>query len=297
MSASLLVLIPPTLLAIVLLLCFVGCTNEYRDFDVAPSVADYSTDTILPNPGLVAYWPLGEADGATKAVDLKGGHDGDYLSQYFPAEAQGAEADGTRILGSPGIVPGDTVAPHDADSPKSTCMLTDGGYVSVDFAAFNPTKGFTLEAWVSAGWDAEATPAYRTVIASLESVGGFKGFVLLATPDNQWAALIGNGGAGATGLTQATGEGTLMVETTYHLVATYDNDSSDLTLYVNGAPNLPTPADYHPAAANPLYIGASRPDLPEPHYPFNGKIQCVAVYDMALDAATVLQHYQAGIGP
>ena len=59
MSASLLVLIPPTLLAIVLLLCFVGCTNEYRPFDVLrPS--NYSTDTILPTPGLVAYWPLGE---------------------------------------------------------------------------------------------------------------------------------------------------------------------------------------------------------------------------------------------
>ena len=292
MSASLLVLIPPTLLAIVLLLCFVGCTNEYRDFDVTPSVIDYSANTILPTPGLVAYWPLGEMQGETIAVDLKGGHNGDYLSQEFPAEAQGAYADGTLVLGSPGIVLGDTVAPHDGNSPRTTCMFTDGGYVSVDFAAFNPTKAFTLEAWVSVASSAEATPAFRTVIASLESVGGFKGFVLLATPDNQWAALIGNG----TDLnTQATGGGTLMVETTYHLVATYD--SSDLTLYVNGAPNLPTPADYHPAAANPLYIGASRPDLPEPHYPFNGKIQCVAVYDVALDAATVLEHYQSGIGP
>jgi hypothetical protein len=291
MSASLLVLIPPTLLAIVLLLCFVGCTNEYRPFDVLrPS--NYSTDTILPTPGLVAYWPLGEMQGETIAVDLKGGHNGDYLSQEFPAETQGAYADGTLVLGSPGIVLGDTVAPHDGNSPRTTCMFTDGGYVSVDFAAFNPTKAFTLEAWVSVASSAGTTPAFRTVIASLESVGGFKGFVLLATPDNQWAALIGNG----TDLnTQATGGGTLMVETTYHLVATYDG--ADLTLYVNGAPNPPKPADYHPAAANPLYIGASRPDLPEPHYPFNGKIQCVAVYDVALDAATVLEHYQSGIGP
>src|SRR3954447_2352146 len=108
MSASLLVLIPPTLLAIVLLLCFVGCTNEYRPFDVTPSVIDYSTNTILPTPGLVAYWPLGETQGETIAVDLKGGHNGDYLSQEFPAEAQGAYADGTLVLGSPGIVPGDT---------------------------------------------------------------------------------------------------------------------------------------------------------------------------------------------
>jgi hypothetical protein len=33
MSAPLLVLIPPALLAIVLWLCFVGCTNDYQDFD------------------------------------------------------------------------------------------------------------------------------------------------------------------------------------------------------------------------------------------------------------------------
>jgi hypothetical protein len=209
---------PPALLAIVLWLCFVGCTNDYQDFDILP-FTQYSTVTILPSPGLAAYWPLGEPAQSVKAVDLKGGHDGDYLSQVFPDDPafQGAAAPGTLTLQSPGIVAGDTVAPHDATSPRTTCMLTNGGYVCVPFdAALNPTKaeGFTLEAWISVGWTADDTAAFRTVITSLESVGGFKGFVLLATPDNHWAVLIGN--AEATGLTQATADETLMFETTNH---------------------------------------------------------------------------------
>jgi hypothetical protein len=298
MSAPLLVLIPPTLLAIVLWLCFVGCTNDYQDFDILP-FTQYSTVTILPSPGLAAYWPLGEPAQSVKAVDLKGGHDGDYLSQVFPDDPafQGAAAPGTLTLQSPGIVAGDTVAPHDATSPRTTCMLTNGGYVSVPFdAALNPTKaeGFTLEAWVRVEWTADAAPAFRVIMTSLESVGGFKGYGLFTTSDNHWAALVGNGGVGGTGLTQAIG-GAILFETTNHLVASYDG--SDLKLYVNGEQNSPTtPADYHPAAANPLYIGVGRPDLPEPHVPFNGEIQCVAIYKGALPLETVIKHYQNGNG-
>jgi hypothetical protein len=172
-------------------------------------------------------------------------------------------------------------------------MLTNGGYVSVPFdAALNPTKaeGFTLEAWVRVEWTADAAPAFRVIMTSLESVGGFKGYALFTTPDNHWAALVGNG----TGLTQAIG-GAILFETTNHLVATYDG--SDLILYVNGGQSSPTtPADYHPAAANPLYIGVGRPDLPEPHVPFNGEIQCVAIYKGALPLETVIKHYQNGNG-
>jgi len=41
--------------------------------------------TILPSPGLVGYWTLGEPAGATTAVDIKSGHNGAYLSRVFPA--------------------------------------------------------------------------------------------------------------------------------------------------------------------------------------------------------------------
>jgi hypothetical protein len=291
MSASLLVLIPPALLAVVLLLCFVGC-NFHAPTDF---FTKYSDATILQSPGLVGYWPLGDPAGATTAVDLKSGHNGAYLSRVFPDDPanSSAAAPGTFSLGNPGIVPGDTVPPQDHDSARTTCLQTNGGYVSVPFdAAFIPSnaEGFTLEAWVRVEWTAEATAAFRVVMTTFDTAGGFKGFTLLTTPDNHWAALVGNG----AGLTQATGAA-LVFETTSHLVATYDG--SNLVLYVNGEQSSPTiPADYHPATANALYIGAGRPDLPEPHFPFVGKVQCVALYKGALTLDEVLKHYHNGNG-
>ena len=48
--------------------------------------------------------------------------------------------------------------------------------------------------------------------------------------------------------------------------------------------------------ANALYIGAGRPDLPDPRFPFVGKIQCVALYKGPLNSDTVLKHFQNGNG-
>src|SRR6266478_787563 len=102
MSASLLVLIPPALLAIVVLLCFVGCVL-YRSGNApstelfGPPFTQYSDVTIDSNP--VSYWPLGEAAG-TVAQDTKGTNgvrNGTYLSQLFPDDPplQSAAAPGT----------------------------------------------------------------------------------------------------------------------------------------------------------------------------------------------------------
>jgi concanavalin A-like lectin/glucanase superfamily protein len=292
MSASLFVLIPPALLVIVLLLCFVGCNFQGHGID---PFSEYSTVTILPSTGLAAYWPLGEPAGSTTAVDTKGGHNGSYLSRVFPDDPanSSAAAPGTFSLGNIGIVPGDTVPPHDDPDARTTCLQTNGGYVSVPFdAAFIPTKaeGFTLEAWVHVEWSAADTAAFRVVMSTFGTTGGGQGFALLTTPDNHWAALVGNG----AGLTQATGAA-LVFETTNHLVATYDG--SDLILYVNGEQSSPTtPADYHPVTANALYIGAGRPDLPDPRFPFVGEIQCVALYKGALTLDDVIKHYHNGNG-
>ena len=252
-------------------------------------------------PGLVGYWPLGEPAGATTAVDLKSGHNGAYLSHVFPDDPSNgsAAAPGTFSLGNTGIVPGDTVPPHQNTDPenRTTCLQTNGGYVSVPFdAAFIPTKadGFTLEAWVRVEWTAADPAAFRVVMTTFDSTGGFKGFTLLTTPDNHWAALVGNGATGGAGLTQVTGAA-LVFETTSHLVATYDG--SDLKLYVNGEQSAPTmTADYHPATANALYIGAGRPDLADPRFPFVGKVQCVALYKGALTLDDVLKHFYNGNG-
>src|SRR5882672_8204022 len=217
MSASLFVWLPAAVLAVVALLCFVGCNKvlglddkTFGDPPPAPApFTDYRGTTILPNPNLVAFWPLVEPQGETKAKDIKGGHDGDYTTVAGgypsipppPGEAPSAAASGTFTLGATGIVKGDTVG----DSASlNTCMKTDGGYVSVPFdAAINPTA-FTIEAWVSVEWTGTDEAAFRTVIDARAVDGGSRGFALYATPDNHWEVWLGNGGAGMAGRTLAT---------------------------------------------------------------------------------------------
>jgi hypothetical protein len=48
------------------------------------------------------------------------------------------------------------------------------------------------------------------------------------------------------------------------------------------------------ASPIPLYIGAGRPDLAMPRFPFNGWIQDVAFYNVMLDNTTIETHFMNG---
>jgi hypothetical protein len=277
MSASLFILIPSALLAVVFLLCFVGCGFDLSGQGVA-QYQKYYAETILPTPELLAFWPLSEPAGATTIIDVKSGHNGTYTNTppFYIS------------LGKPGLLPGDTAPPYNDPNARTTCMETNGEFVTIPIeAAFVPTKaeGFTLEAWVRVEWGSNVEPTERTVVHAYTSDSGMKGFWLFATPDNRWAAAVGNGAIGDAGKIQATGA-PLVLGTTNHLVATYDGN--DLRLYVNGGQSSPTtPADYHPiTTAESLHIGMN----------FAGKMQCVALYKGALTLETIIKHYHNGNG-
>jgi hypothetical protein len=294
MSASLLIVIPFALLAIVLLFCFVGCDIIFDLDHVADPFTRY-TEIILAEPTLVAYWPLGEAAGPT-AFDLKPGpgHNGTYLSQPFPDDPSfpSAAAPGTLMLGQLGIVQGDTVSPHNASSARTTCIEVNGGYVSVPFdPALNPTKadGFTIEAWVTVGWSATDTAAIRTITISLDTAGGTRGYALLALPVNIWQGAVGTG----SGITFTNGPRVIFGKTS-HLVLTYDGAS--LTLFVNGEESTAVATDYQASTQSRLFIGAGGPDRPEPRGLWVGKIQCVALYKGALPPERVKKHALYGNG-
>jgi Concanavalin A-like lectin/glucanases superfamily len=296
MSTSLLVAIPFALFAIVLLLCFIGCDALFgldHIPDPKPAFTRY-TKTILAEPTLVAYWPLGEAAGETTAVDLKGGRNGTYLSQVFPDDPSvpSAAAPGTLALGQPGIVPGDTVPPQFDANVRTTCIEVNGGYVSVPFdPALNPIKadGFTIEAWVRVGWSAGDTAAARAVMTAGDTVAGIKGYALYASPDNFWQGIVGTGGD-----TTNTNGPDVIFDATNHVVLTYDG--SILRLFVNGTQNTAITTDYQASTQSRLFIGAGRPDLPEPRAPWVGKIQCVALYKGALEPKRIAEHTAFGNG-
>lgn len=292
---TLYVVIPFALLAIVSSLCFVGCTFDASGLG-NPGFLRYSDLTVLADVRLSAYWRLNETSGTT-AVNAKapGTADGQYLSQVFPADPplNSAAAPGTFLLGQPGLVQGDRIPPHDSASPREPCIAVNGGYVSVDWnAAIAPTEaeGFTLEAWVHVGWTDADTIADRSVMISVESTGGYKGFGIIATKDHIWQAFVGNG----VDLTFANG-GTLVFDTDNHVIATYAG--GNLILYVNGSQSSPTtPATYVPQTAGRLFIGAGGPHLPEPKIPFVGKMQCVAIYKGALSLEDIIKHFHNGNG-
>jgi hypothetical protein len=283
--------------------CFVGC-----DGGLPGNLSDYSLyqETVTSTPGVVAYWPLNDTSG-TVAVDLGPNQfNGTYTMgpnvPTYNASEQSDASPGTFALNQPNIVAGDKVNGN-PDTP-SPCVFFNGGFVSVPWQAAlapPPPAQFTLEAWIVPNWtpaDAQTNPSYRAVVASTE-LAAFAGFALLATPDNLWSFQIGTGtqyAVATTGSNQTIVQGSL-----YFLVVTYDG--ATLTLWVNPADTTQLPdatvaaSGYVPVPSGiALFIGTGRPDLPAPLFPFSGRIQDVAFYDVVLDGPTIERHYLNGLG-
>jgi Prolipoprotein diacylglyceryl transferase/Concanavalin A-like lectin/glucanases superfamily len=144
------------------------------------------------------------------------------------------------------------------------------------------------EAWVHVGWNADSPPGVRVIVVSFDATGGTKGFSLFVGDDNIWKALVG------TGADIITVSGPAVVfDTTNHLVLTYDG--SMLTLFHNGAESTAAVTGYEHSTESRLLIGVGGPQLPEERGPWVGKLQCVALYNSALNLEQVAKHYNHGI--
>jgi hypothetical protein len=313
-------------------LCFVGCAFQTGGLQ-GPPFTTYTGTTILLNPAIIAYWPLGEAKDTDKAAELISGNTGNYIdptttpSLYpWPAysvlnppgpDVKSAAAPGTIAFTQPGIVKGDAVQPANDPASITPCVKVDGGYVEVPFnVKFVPQTSFTVEAWVRPDWTAGDPQAWRVVL-DMRDFNPNTGFALLAmTDDDQpgmylWAAIVGSGAAGSTMIESVELPITLSVGgmpvDPVHLALTYDAPSQALTLFVNGLPqnNVPSVA-YMPNTTQPLWIGAGAPFVPRrpqpdgvvasPLFPFVGAIQDVAIYSAALQPGDILTHFSNGNG-
>jgi hypothetical protein len=333
MSTSLIVVLPAVLLGIVGLLCFVGCALSTGGLgggtDTPPPFTAYTATTILPNPTIMAYWPLKEAKDTDPAVELISGNNGKYIdpntvevSTIYPWPSysipNGANPDvlsdaapGKIALAQPTIVKGDVdLLPGDPVPPA--CMVVNGAYVEALFnVKFIPPTSFTVEAWVRADWSAADPNAFRFVVDMREFNPATAGFALCAKPVDgsaglyQWRGIIGDGSSAFSFADSS--ELTVPLGSVQHLALTYDSGSQTLTLFVNGAQQAKvTNVAYAPNATQPLWIGAGAPYVPRrpqaagvvgsPLFPFVGAIQDVAIYSAALDSTTILQHFNDGSG-
>ena len=228
--------------------------------------AGYSSAILADSP--VAYWRLGETSG-TVAADATGhGNAGTY-----------AGAAGSYTLGQPGALfqDGDTATQFDGRA----------GYVVVPNSTGLQTNQVSIELWIK---KLTETP-WGTYISKNVAYGGKSG--------SGWFQLLNYGSTGRLQF-RVTGEdaasslqsaSTLLLNTWYHVVATYDGTTA--RLYVNGASDSSLSVTATPAqTGDPLYIGR-RPD----GYYSNAVLDEVAIYSSALSAAQVMNHWVASGNP
>jgi len=217
---------------------------------------------ITGTSGLVSYWRLGDASGA--AVDQKGVQNGVY--------------NGSVTRGATSLLASDQV------DGATSFPASSGSYVSIAAnAAYNSgVPAISVEAWIK--------PAALTASTSIvDSWGGGGPWFLELTSSNRVRWYVADGIS--TDLQLAAGS--LVVGSTYHVVAVYDA-AGTMALYINGvsvgSPSRTPNANMKAVSPLAIDIGSrtSTTDL------FSGVIDEVAIYNRALSATEVSQHYLIG---
>jgi hypothetical protein len=231
----------------------VGNQNTATSASVV-KVATY-LDTVAATSGLLSYWRLGESSGTT-AADSKGTNTGTYA--------------GGVTLGITGAIAGDT--------NKSASFDGVDDVVSVPDAASLKPATISVEAWVKPN---AGVPTYASVLTKTTVNTWSDGYGMLA-----W-----NGGIDFWVNDDANDVVTAAVSTTSwsHVVGTYDG--ATIRIYLNGVlADSFAYAGPFVHSTSPLLIGNA---AGTGNYHWPGGLDEVAVYNRALTATEVAQHYAA----
>jgi hypothetical protein len=214
--------------------------------------------------GLIAHWPLDEGTGFTANDTSGNGHNG--------------------VLQGPGLtwVMGKFGG---AVHFSGTDLITVAGFPYA-------TTSYTVAAWVDIAANEVGTPIANLV--STEVVGG--GWALFATLG------VGPGAASQTYAFEYAGSTNpsqmlisadctcVMTGGWVHLAAVLDGGANTLTLYVNGAQSMVTPATMPIVPGSmTLNIGRSTRQEPGAAFPVTGAIDDVAIYNRPLEPQEIMQ--------
>jgi hypothetical protein len=231
----------------------------------------YSAMVLSDAP--LGYWRLGESTGATVANDSSGNarHGTTVSSVTFQQTAL-------------------TVT----SSLNKAARFDGGGYVGVPYvAALAPSAALTVETWMQVFTKPTST-AINSVISKTET-GGYN-MQFAATASRFEFLVYVNGAYLSAGVAMST----INLNETYHCVGTYDGRYA--RLYIDGA--LVATADAgatYPITYsnnNSLMIGADPGSgaLPVSGQFFNGYIDEVSVYGIAISATAAAARYKLGRG-
>lgn len=223
-----------------------------------------SYDQIVKLDAPVSYWRLGESSGTT-AVDEMGANNGTY--------------NGSPTLGATGLLTDDTDTSVDFDG-------TDDYVDGIGNLASGGTA-LSVEGWVN--WDSFPANLGGRVIA--RSDGQFILYLFRNDGDssNHLRYHIYTGG------TQTFAQypvSSLVVDTTYHVVGTWDG--TNIRLYVNGEEVGITAKSgtLDAGTGSGVHLG----DDQNHNYEHDGQLDEIAIYDYALTPTQIRRHYYRGLG-
>jgi hypothetical protein len=258
----------PTRKSSLILICALVCATALFSASrplTARAASAYATTIIGDAP--ISYWRLGESSGTTAADSSSGGNPGTIT--------------GGVTLGAPGAIVGD----------PNTAMSFNGstGYVSVATNSnLNMTGDFSVEAWVK---PIALDGATHTIVhkggAFCTSASPYQYRLMLYT--NHWRGVVCIGSNAYTVLDP----GTPSTSSWTHLVLT--RSGSTLTLYDDGAAAATTTGVSGALDTSSSSLGIGRMGGAAQDY-FSGGIDEVAVYNKALSASQIQNHYNVGLG-
>ncbi|MFW6161613.1 MAG: LamG domain-containing protein [Planctomycetota bacterium] len=218
-------------------------------------------DVIEAEPSLAGYWKLDDPSGSTTAADASGGgHTGQVLggvtldqAPAMPLLGRSAAFDGT-------------------------------GKIDIPYSPALNSSTFSMEAW--ANWNGAG--GYNSPLTSRDDFPA-RGPIFYRAANNRWQFWNGTGSGWHNMSTNVTS----LPDQWVHLAGTRDDATGTKSFYING--NLQATAagvGFSPNTTHPTRIGAGATEG-SGNYWFNGQIDNVAVYDAALDAQAVSDHYNA----
>ncbi len=247
----------------------------------------YSDVVIADDP--LAYWRLGEAAGTFADSSSSG---------TFPGTLSGFSEGSLFLRAQPGGIVDDDGAVHDDAAPSGYNQYPNGAFVQSP--GTGPSGGqdpFTLEIWAKPLSHGSSFAGGLIGDYNMEDSGSWDVGVglYLNWPLRQltFARAGWDNGADRDVL-----DGPVLPASTWsHLVATYD--AQTMRVYVNGAlaDSLASTRNIDQGIA-PVRIGMFRMDYGVTEYPgfFYGSLDEAAVYDRALSAQEIAEHYAAGTG-
>lgn len=236
---------------------------------VSPSAATAATpfQNAVVASGATTYYRFAEASGTSAFNEVAAGPAATYAASGVSLGRQGVDG-----------------------AADKTFNLSGSGFLTApDVAATSPTGDFALEAWIKPG----AIGTNQHILSKYghySTTGGANdetdGYALRMKVDGKVAVHVNSG----TATPVLTSTAKLEQGRWTHIVVSGDATSS--RLYVNGQLDATALVGPLTRSPNPLYIGAaSGPTYQRGTALWNGRIDEVAIYDRALSASEVADHF------